>query len=133
MRTRGFFMIVAVLLALTVTACAGGASGPGAGGPSGSPTPTLPTPTTPVTPTSSPGSPEPTPSGAEITVKGKIVPGVEPGCKVLQAGNQGYLLIAPNADLQVGATVVVQGRVVPDMVTTCMQGTPLVVTSIRPA
>jgi hypothetical protein len=136
MRTRGILMIIAALLALTVGACAGeasnsGAGGPGSADPSASVTPSTPTTPAPTTPEPPPGTPDPTPSGSEITVKGKIVPGVEPGCKVLQTGSQGYLLISPNADLQVGATVVVQGRVVPDMVTTCMQGTPLVVTSVR--
>jgi len=88
-----------------------------------------------VPPSSPPKPPGSEPAAAEITVTGKVVAGVEPGCRLLQTADQSYLLIAQGPveqQLQVGASVVVRGQVQPDMVTTCMQGTPLVVKSVQP-
>jgi hypothetical protein len=59
-----------------------------------------------------------------------VRPGVEPGCLLLQ----GYLLLGgPRELLRDGAQVKVTGRVQPDLVTTCQQGTPFVVEAAEPA
>ncbi|ASW56675.1 hypothetical protein [Plantactinospora sp. KBS50] len=69
----------------------------------------------------------PTP-GARVTITGTIAPGVEGNCLLLN----GYLLVGgPRDVLKPGASVSVDGQVQPDMVTTCQQGTPLVVESAR--
>jgi hypothetical protein len=70
---------------------------------------------------------KPGPSGT-ITVTGTIAYGVEPNCVLLN----GYLLLGgPRELFTAGAVVTVTGRVEPDMMTTCQQGTPLVVESAR--
>jgi hypothetical protein len=63
------------------------------------------------------------------TLTGTVTAGVEHGCLLL--GD--YLLVGGDrAVIRAGAHLTVTGRVVPDLVTTCQQGTPLVVTSARP-
>lgn len=94
----------------------------------------------PPSPSASPSLPEdlptPTPSGkpsgpaATIEVSGTVVEGVEMGCRLI---DQYLLLPGPGInrdDLRVGATLTVRGRVERGMMTTCQQGTPLVVTEI---
>lgn len=67
-------------------------------------------------------------SAAPTTLTGTITPGVEPGCLLLD----GYLLIGGPTDvLRSGARVTVTGRVQPDVMTTCQQGTPFTVESAR--
>jgi hypothetical protein len=64
------------------------------------------------------------------TLTGTVTAGVEHGCLLLGE----FLLIGGNrAVVRAGARVTVTGRVVPDLVTTCQQGTPFVVASARPA
>ncbi len=64
------------------------------------------------------------------TLTGTVTAGVEHQCLLLD----GYLLVGGDRTLiRAGAHLTVTGRVVPDLVTTCQQGTPLVVTSARPA
>ncbi|WBB64973.1 hypothetical protein [Micromonospora sp. WMMD812] len=98
--------------------------------------PSSPTPSTPpsgptVGPSGSPtgaGTPTPSPPAGGRSLTGIVTSGVEPGCLLLD----GYLLIGgPRDVLAVGARVTVSGRVVPDMMTTCQQGTPFVVESAR--
>lgn len=90
-------------------------------------------------PSEAPASLRPTPSTSrgDVTVTGRIVEGVEPGCLVLRAENADYLLILPRgtdrAQVTVGETVAVRGRLASELATTCQQGTPLVVAEIRPA
>lgn len=64
------------------------------------------------------------------TLTGVPRPGVESGCWMLD----GYLLIGVPGDL-LGAdlTITVTGRVQDDLMTTCQQGTPLVVDTAAPA
>jgi hypothetical protein len=65
-----------------------------------------------------------------VTVTGTVQRGVELSCLLLD----NYLLLGgPRDALRPGRTVTVTGRVVPDMVTTCQQGIPLVVARVTPA
>lgn len=72
---------------------------------------------------------KPGPSGT-VTITGNIAYGVEPNCVLLND----YLLVGGPRDLfTAGALVTVTGRVEPGMLTTCQQGTPLVVESAQHA
>ncbi len=90
--------------------------------------------------TTTPGDPSPTPTKAtpelqptglsgEITVTGVVKEGVEERCKLLE----GYLLVGSPTPVSVGQRVTVTGRVDRSIITTCQQGTPLVVSSVTPA
>ena len=76
---------------------------------------------------------KPVPPGtrpARLTLTGTAQPGVETGCLLLR----GYLLVGGPRDLLGGGRPVrVTGRVQPDLVTTCQQGTPFLVDSAEPA
>ena len=119
-----------LLVALALAGCANGSTGDSAGAPSApavtSPAPAIPSPE----PTEEPSATKP-PSGGTKTLTGTITAGVEPNCLLLED----HLLIISDAKLKAaaktGATVTVTGRVEPGMMTTCQQGTPLVVTSLR--
>ncbi|RKR88510.1 hypothetical protein BDK92_2838 [Micromonospora pisi] len=75
----------------------------------------------------SPGGSAPT---GTFTVTGVITQGVEPNCMLID----NYLLIGgPREQLRAGARVTVTGRLQPGLMTTCQQGTPLVVESAKPA
>jgi hypothetical protein len=80
-----------------------------------------------------PGSGKPAVGGAE-TVTGTVSAGVEANCLLLTSGGTSHLLIfkdpALRANAPVGKTVTVTGRSEPSMVSTCMQGTPFIVTSV---
>jgi hypothetical protein len=143
--------MVACVLAtsvMLVAACAdsgadgnGGSSGPTATtSPTSSAVPTGPTPTGPADTgpaittgpagTSKPPVDLPGPSPSRIkgvrtvTVSGTLEQGVEANCVLL--GN--YLLLGgPRQALRPGLTVTVTGRLALGMVTTCQQGTPLIV------
>jgi hypothetical protein len=81
-------------------------------------------------PSKSPGIPGPSQSAGTLTLTGVVVAGVEPNCLLLD----GYLLInGPPEVLRSGARVTVTGQVQAGMMTTCQQGTPLVVQSAKPA
>ena len=65
-----------------------------------------------------------------VTVDGIIEEGVEPGCKVLTAGNTMYLILG-GKDVPIGVPVRVEGVLQPGVLSTCQQGTPLRVTSVK--
>lgn len=68
----------------------------------------------------------PHPKGSSVTVEGTVEPGVEAGCKLLG----GYLLLGGDPEVvKVGARVRVTGATAPNVMTTCMQGIPLQVSS----
>ena len=79
--------------------------------------------------------PTPTPSGKRpggttIEISGTVVEGVEMGCRLI---DQYLLMPGPGInrdDLRIGATLTVRGQVRKDMMSTCQQGTPFVVTEI---
>jgi hypothetical protein len=70
-----------------------------------------------------------------VTLTGSVVEGAEPDCLLLDAGVDGsYLLVGgPREVMLPGAALVVTGRPAPNMVTSCQEGTPLVVTDAQPA
>ncbi|MEU7608660.1 hypothetical protein [Micromonospora sp. NPDC049204] len=73
-----------------------------------------------------PGGPSTPPGVRATTVTGVVQSGVEPNCVLL--GD--YLLLGgPRDVLTPGARVEVTGRAEPDMMTTCQQGIPLVVSN----
>lgn len=99
-----------------------GAGAPGGGEAGGGPVPGNPA------PPASPGPAEP----AEITLTGDVMAGVEPGCIVLKASNQTFLLVGGDrARLDRGGKITVRGRTDPGLMTTCQQGTPLRVLELR--
>ena len=123
-------LLLAAILALLVTAgCARDGGDTSAAGPASSSSPDLPTSSD--LPVPSKGA-EPGAAGAQ-TITGTVTKGVEPGCLLVAD----HLLIFDDAALKAvakeGASVVVTGRAEPGMMTTCQQGTPFVVTAVRPA
>jgi hypothetical protein len=115
----------AVLLALTLTACAQPSSGPTGSTSSGLPSAGLPSAGLP----SDPAGPE-----ASQVIKGTVTAGVERGCLVLKGDTDSHPLVFADESLRssarVGARVTVVGRAEPGMMTTCQQGTPFTVTSV---
>ena len=91
--------------------------------PTVTPTPPMPTPAPPGTPV--PPMPSPSP-GAEQTITGLLIEGVEPGCVLLRTDTGAeYLLLGEQVDeLRLESTVTVRGYADPGAVTTCMQGVP---------
>lgn len=80
-----------------------------------------------------PGSAGPGRDDRPIVVRGTIRAGVEPGCLVLRASGVAYLLLGPGlAGLSPGQAVTVTGVVSTKTVTSCMQGTPLLVEQVAP-
>ena len=71
------------------------------------------------------------PSAGTTTLTGTIAAGVEPNCLLLDD----HLLIIDDPALRsaakAGAAVTVTGRVEQGMMTTCQQGTPFIVTTLR--
>ncbi|SNY35464.1 hypothetical protein [Paractinoplanes atraurantiacus] len=93
----------------------------------------LPVPTKASGPTGEPSRPA---AGAK-TITGTVTAGVEPNCLLLSDSSGSYLLIfddaAMRSDATVGRKVTVVGQTKEGMMSTCQQGTPLLVTSIRAA
>ena len=77
---------------------------------------------------------DPRPAGAE-TLTGTVTAGVEPDCLLLTGGFGSRLLVfddpALRSEAVVGATVTVTGRAERGMLSTCQQGEPFIVTSLR--
>jgi hypothetical protein len=75
------------------------------------------------------------PPGKMTSVVGEVVEGVEAGCYLLRvSGGKDLLLIGASlAQLRVGGRVRVTGRAEPDLITTCQQGTPFIVSDVSPA
>ncbi|MET8151841.1 hypothetical protein ACIBSW_40145 [Actinoplanes sp. NPDC049668] len=71
------------------------------------------------------------PTAGKKTLTGTITAGVEPGCLLLED----HLLVIKDTALEsvakVGATVTATGEAQPGMMTTCQQGTPFIVATIR--
>jgi hypothetical protein len=65
-----------------------------------------------------------------VTIDGVIEAGVEPGCTVLTAGSTKYLILG-GSDVPMGVPVRVEGTLQPGVLSTCQQGTPLRVTSVK--
>lgn len=67
--------------------------------------------------------------GKTVRIRGTVSEGVETGCTLLTSKGVVYLLIWRHAIPVTGpeAEVEVEGTIQPDLLTTCQQGTPLVV------
>ena len=74
-------------------------------------------------------------SRAAETLTGTVEAGVEPGCLVLKGSGGDHLLIFDPRTLRtqakVGSSITVVGRAEPTQITTCQQGIPFVVSSVR--
>jgi hypothetical protein len=74
-------------------------------------------------------------AGAE-TLSGTVEAGVEPGCLVLNGSGKDHLLLfdeqSLKAQAKVGSSITVTGRAEPTQLTTCQQGIPFIVSSVRP-
>jgi hypothetical protein len=131
----------AVLLLVLAAGCAGSdpAAAPATAvspAPSPSEVVDLPVPTAKTSgPAGEPSSGRPATGAKSIT--GTVTAGVEPNCLLLSDASGNYLLIfddaAMRSDAAVGRKVTVAGHAEPGMMSTCQQGTPFVVTSIRAA
>jgi hypothetical protein len=125
-------LLAGLLLAGTVLgACAGQGAQEGGAASGGTATTLAPATTAPAPPTTR-GS---APGGGRLTATGTVREGVEAGCLLLEADQGGsYLLVGGDRGaLRAGARVQVTGRLARDLLSTCQQGEPLVVGSIRPA
>jgi hypothetical protein len=143
MGKRSVQLVATALAGVLLGGCAGGSGGSPAPGDSVS-TPPTPPPSSagPSAPGPSPRSrfsavpPPPTKPAAEQTLSGQVIEGVEAGCQLLHTAKGDFLLIVPaNVDksmVRAGARIVVRGRAEPGMVTTCQQGTPFLVSEVRP-
>lgn len=118
-RWRTMTATAALAVVTVVTACS---STPGAETPS-------PTPSSSATDQS---GTEGTPTAGPIEVTGTVTEGVEEGCLVLTDQGTTYLLLGEHDELVDGAEVTVEGTLADDGATTCQQGTPLEVQSVRP-
>jgi|SRR5688572_22046227 len=138
MRTRYSLptvLLAAVLAGGVLAGCGGAGTGdPGGSAQTGEPTVTD---SSPLLPPSVRVSPTPDPGGgkataAEITITGVAEEGVESGCIVMRSGETMYnLLGGDRSTLMSGRTVVVRGKAVPGLMTTCQQGTPFQVSEVR--
>jgi hypothetical protein len=116
---------------LLLSACGNATDQPGSGSQPTSAAPSSAAPTTAPTGGVRPGPTGiPIGTGKPISVDGIIENGVEPGCKVLTAGSTMYLILG-GKDVPTGVPVRVEGVLQPGVLSTCQQGTPLRVTSVK--
>jgi hypothetical protein len=124
MMIRRFSVLTALVAVLFAAGCARTAD-------SGTDSPAAPPA---ATSTEESGKPSAAPAGQTIT--GTLTAGVEPNCILLSGGGTDYLLIisdpALRDQLKTGEQATVVGRPDTQQVTTCQQGTPFIVTSVRP-
>ncbi|MEV6306716.1 hypothetical protein AB0M02_45475 [Actinoplanes sp. NPDC051861] len=124
MLTRRSVVPAALLLAL-VAGCAN-SNDIDAGAPAPAPESASPGPTAELPTASAPAGP--------TTITGTVRQGVEPGCLLLKDGSGDYLLIfkddAMEKSVKVGSEITATGKTESGMMTTCMQGSPFVVSSV---
>jgi hypothetical protein len=120
---------------LLLSACGNAVDQPGTGDQATTTASSIPRPTKAPVPVPS-GGVQPGPTGIPVgtakpvSIDGIIEEGVEPGCKVLTAGSTMYLILG-GKDVPTGVPVRVEGLLLPGVLSTCQQGTPLRVTSIK--
>ena len=138
-RFRALSALAVASAALLLAACGNATVQPGSGStdrPTAGTSAGAPTSSANPKPVPSGGSVHPGPTGIPVgspkavTVDGVIEAGVEPGCKILTAGNTRFLLLGAN-DAPTGVPVRVEGTLQPGVLSTCQQGTPLRVTSVK--
>jgi hypothetical protein len=84
-------------------------------------------------PTASPG-PVGSALPGDITLRGQVEAGVEPGCLIMQSGGKTYELYSVDRSVvRPGANLVLTGHVVTGMMSHCQQGQIFQVTSARPS
>ena len=123
-----------LLVALALAGCANDGTADSAGAPASAPA-AAPSATAPSSATDALPMPVPSevlsPGAGATTLTGTITAGVEPNCLLLDD----HLLIISDPQLQstakAGATVTVTGRAEQGMMTTCQQGTPFIVATLR--
>jgi hypothetical protein len=124
MVTRRF--ATALMLTLAIAGCANNATQPGAAGSAPSPSAS--------DVIDLPSAGPSTAAGAE-TISGTVTAGVEPGCLLLQDDKGSHLLVFHEASLRssaaVGAKVTLTGRSEPTQMSTCQQGVPFIVASVK--
>ena len=137
-RFRALFALLVAGAALLLAACGNATVQPGSGS-TDRPTASTGVPTSSADPVPVPsggGTFHPGPTGIPVgtpkavTIDGVIEAGVEPGCKILTAGNTRYLMLG-GGDVPMGVPVRVEGTLQPGVLSTCQQGTPLRVTSVK--
>ena len=102
--------------------------------PTSSPQTSPPFTASPLTPEPS-GPPEPSGKNYATTIRGSMQEGVEAGCLLLKA-DDGKLYLLLGGDRRViagGGRLEVVGTAQPGLMTTCQQGTPFMVSSVRAA
>jgi hypothetical protein len=122
----GLLLAVALLAACADQDAGDGGAASGGSGPT----------TTPGTSPSQPPTTEPGSGGKrEVTATGTVRAGVEPGCMLLKTDQgQVYLLVGGDrGQLREGNRVQVSGQLAPDLLSTCQEGQPLLVRSVKPA
>lgn len=147
MKIRHLCVLLPMFTAVLLTGCGGTAGGPDAGAATSAPAAASAEPAepsgAPVPPSTEPTGTEPTgsavppaPGAGSRTLTGTVVAGVEPGCLLLQGAGFSHLLVfGPGVQRSAaveGARLTVVGEVKPDLMTTCQQGAPIVVSEIRP-
>jgi hypothetical protein len=111
-------LLAALIAVLFVSGCAGSQAG-----------------SSPVAPGPSSSSSSSAPAAGDETLSGTVEAGVEPGCLVLKGTGKDHLLLfepqSLKAQAKVGAAITVVGEAKPTQLTTCQQGIPFIVSSVR--
>jgi hypothetical protein len=134
-RLRALSALIVAVAAVVLTAC-GNATDQTGSDPTGQPTTAAPSSPPSSAAPGNGGTFKPGPTGIPVgspravTIDGVIEAGVEPGCKVLTAGNTRYLILG-GGDVPLGVPVRVEGTLQPGVLSTCQQGTPLRVTTVK--
>jgi hypothetical protein len=76
---------------------------------------------------------DPTLPGVQKTLRGTTADGVEPNCVLLSADDgRSYLLLGGDRQvIMAGGRLEVTGQIQPDLMTTCQQGIPFTVSTVR--
>lgn len=132
MVSRRFVPVAIVVLGLALAGCANNGAETGTAAPGPSDVVDLPTVSAPAS--VEPSGAKPTAAGAE-TISGTVMAGVEPNCLLVQDAKGSHLLVfddkALRAETPVGAKVTLTGTSKPNMMSTCQQGIPFIVTSVK--
>ena len=86
-------------------------------------------------PSAEPSAGKPAATGAQ-TISGTVAEGVEPNCLILRDAGGSHVLFFDDPALRTaaktGSRVTLTGRSEPTMMTTCQQGVPFIVSSVKP-
>ncbi len=134
MRIRHLLLGLAACVTLALVGCAAPDGQSGTGTSSDAPASPTPAASVPLLPTES-AKPGAKPSaGQKITVTGTVMDGVEAKCLILRTDTASYQLLGGDpAVVHADARITVTGFVRTDVMSYCMQGIPLEVTSAVPA